>query len=51
MNPVLLHGTQTAAGHHLTSGAGPLLAVGILVLAVAVAVVFTRDDRREDEDA
>ena len=49
MNPVLLHGTETAAGHHgVLSGTGPLVAVGLLLVVVAVAVVLTREDGEDD---
>ena len=49
MNPFLLHGTQTAAGHHgVLSGTGPLVAVGLLVVVVVVAVVLTREDPPDD---
>jgi hypothetical protein len=48
----LLHGTQTAVGHHgPLSGSGPLVAVGLLVVVVAVAVVLTRGmDGTDDAD-
>lgn len=50
MHPLFLHGTRTAAGHHAFSGTGPLVAVALLVLVVAVAVVLTRDDEPADDD-
>jgi hypothetical protein len=49
--PVLLHGTETALGHHAPlSGTGPLVAVALLCLVVAVAVVLTRDSRDGGEE-